>query len=151
MATIKGENLRIMLGTDTDHLVCVAAATSCQVHLALQVQEDTTKDTDDDWIIQEPVGISWDARVEALVVLDPEETGLTADALTPGAVYTLRFTQTAGATGQQNRDAIRNALELTGEAILNDLQYTAQNGDISTAVAQFTGHGDLTPYTPPTE
>ena len=137
-----------MLGPDADHLVCVAAATSCQVHLQLQVQEDTTKDTDNDWLIQEPVGISWDARVEALVVLDHEETGLTADALTPGAVYVLRFTQTAGAAGQQNRDAIANVLQLTGEAILNDLQLNAQVGDLSTATAQFTGHGDLTPYTP---
>ena len=53
MATIKGENLRVMVGDDIDHLQCIAAATNCTLHCALQVQEDTTKDTVGDWIEQE--------------------------------------------------------------------------------------------------
>ena len=151
MANIKGENLRVLLGDDDQHLACVAASTSCQIHLALQVEEDTTKDTDDDWIIQEPVGINWDAQVDALIVIDDTETGITADSLQVGRVYRLRFSQTAGAAGEQNRDAIANALQMTGQAILSDLQINAQNGDISTYTAKFTGNGDLIPYTPPTE
>lgn len=137
-----------MLGPDADHLVCVAAATSCSVHLKLDVQEDTTKDTDDDWIIQEPVGISWDVSVDALVVVDSEETGVTVSDLVVGALYKLRFSQTAGASGEQNRDAVANGLQLTGDAVLSDLQLTAQNQDESVFTAKFTGHGDLTPYTP---
>ena len=148
MATIKGQNLRVLLGDDDAHLACVAAATNCQVHLQLQVEEDTTKDTDDDWIPKEPVGINWDVSVDALVLLDSEETGVTVNSLQVGRVYRLRFAQTAGATGEQNRDAVSNRLQLTGNAILSDLQLTAQNQDEAQYTAQFTGHGDLVQYTP---
>ena len=143
MANIKGENLRVLLGDDDQHLACVAASTSCQIHLALQVEEDTTKDTDDDWIIQEPVNINWDAQVDALIVIDDTETGITADSLQVGRVYRLRFSQTAGAAGEQNRDVVDNLLQFTGNAILTDLQLTAQNQDESVFTAQFTGQGDL--------
>ena len=149
MATIKGENLRILIGDDTEHLACVAAATNGQIHLALQVEEDTTKDTDDDWIQQEPVGINWDAQVDALVVVDNQETGVTADDLIVGQVYVLRFSQTATTAGTQNRTQVASQAQLTGSAILSDLQLTAQNGDMSTFSAKFTGTGDLTQYTPP--
>ena len=148
MATIKGQNLRVLIGDDDEHLVCVAASTNCVVHLALDVQEDTTKDTDDDWIPMEPAGISWDAQVDALVVVDDEETGITADQLQIGRVYRIRFAQTAGAAGEQNRDAVENEMQLTGNAILSDLQLTAQNQDESQYTARFTGHGDLAQYQP---
>lgn len=151
MATIKGQNLRVLLGDDDEHLACVAAATNCLVHLSLEMQENTTKDTDDDWIPMEPAGINWDVSVDALVLLDDEETGITVNSLQIGRVYRLRFAQTAGATGEQNRDAIANVLQLTGNAILSDLQLTAQNQDESQYTAKFTGHGDLTQYTPPTQ
>ena len=150
MATIKGQNLRILLTPDGDvsHLKCVAASTNCQLHATLEVQEDTTKDTDDDWIPKEPIGLSWDVTVDALIVIDNQETGITAKDLIVGALYKLRFSQTAGASGEQNRDAVTNGLQLTGDAVLSDLQLTAQNQDESVFTAKFTGHGDLTPYTP---
>lgn len=152
MATIKGQNLRVLLSADgtTENLACVAAATNGIIHLALQVEESTTKDTDDDWIVNEPVGINWDAQVDALVVIDDEETGITADSLVVGQVYLLRFSRTAGASGEQNRDAVTSEIQLTGSAILSDLQMTAQNQDISTYTAKFTGTGDLQRYMPPT-
>ena len=150
MATIKGENLRILMGPDTSHLTCLAASTNCVVHLALQVEEDTTKDTDDDWIINEPVGINWDAQVDALVLIDSEDTGITVNELTVGQVYVLRFSQTATTAGTQNRTPITNVIQLTGSAILSDLQFNAQDQEISTYSARFTGTGDLQKYYPPT-
>ena len=107
MATIKGENLRILLSADgeEENLRCVAASTNCTLHLALQVEEDTTKDDVDDWIVNEPVGINWDVSVDALVSIDNNETGVTANQLQVGRVYLLRFSQTAGAAGEKNRDA----------------------------------------------
>ena len=151
MATIKGQNLRILIGEDTDHLKCIAASTNAVIHLALQVEEDTTKDTEDDWTINEPVGINWDAQVDALVLLDAEDTGgVQAPNLVVGQVYTLRFSQTAGAAGEMNRDAIVSNAQLTGTAILSDMNLAAQDQDIATYSARFTGTGDLTPYyTPP--
>lgn len=150
MATIKGENLRVMLGDDIEELQCVAAATSCTLHCVLQVQEDTTKDTVDDWIEQEPVGLNWDVQVEALVISDDDTEyrpgAINADQLQVGRVYVLRFTRTAGASGEQNRDAVADAMQLTGSAILSDIQISAQNAELTTYTAQFTGTGELTPY-----
>ena len=147
MATIKGENLRVMVGDDIDHLQCIAAATNCTLHCALQVQEDTTKDTVGGWIEQEPVGLNWDVQVEALVISDDDEEyrpgAKNIDQLQVGRVYQLRFTRTAGAAGEQNRDAVEDAMQFTGFAILSDLQITSQNAEIATARAQFTGTDDL--------
>lgn len=147
MATIKGQSLRVMVGDDTEHLQCIAAATNCTMHCALQIQEDTTKDTVDDWLEQEPVGLNWDVQVEALVISDDDEEyrpgAKNIDQLQVGRVYQLRFTRTAGASGEQNRDAVADAMQFTGFAILSDLQITSQNADISTARAQFTGTGEL--------
>lgn len=147
MATIKGENLRVMVGDDIDHLQCIAAATNCTLHCALQVQEDTTKDTVGGWIEQEPVGLNWDVQVEALVISDDDEEyrpgAKNIDQLQVGRVYQLRFTRTAGAAGEQNRDAVEDAMQFTGFAILSDLQITSQNAEIATARAQFTGTDEL--------
>lgn len=150
MATIKGQNLRVMVGDDIDHLQCIAAATNCTMHCALQVQEDTTKDTVDDWIEQEPVGLNWDVQVEALVISDDDEEyrpgAKNIDQLQVGRVYQLRFTRTAGAAGEQNRNAVEDAMQFTGYAILSDLQITSQNAEIATARAQFTGTGELSQH-----
>lgn len=139
-----------MVGDDTDHLQCIAAATNCTLHCALQVQEDTTKDTVDDWLEQEPVGLNWDVQVEALVISDDDEEyrpgAKNIDQLQVGRVYQLRFTRTAGAAGEQNRDAVEDAMQFTGFAILSDLQITSQNAEIATARAQFTGTGELSQH-----
>lgn len=139
-----------MLGDDTDHLQCIAASTNCTMHCALQVQEDTTKDNVDDWLEQEPVGLNWDVQVEALVISDDDDEyrpgAKNIDQLQVGRVYQLRFTRTAGAAGEQNRDAVEDAMQFTGFAILSDLQITSQNADIATARAQFTGTGELSQH-----
>ena len=139
-----------MVGDDIEHLQCIAASTSCTLHCALQVQEDTTKDTVDDWLEQEPVGLNWDVQVEALVISDDDEEyrpgAKNIDQLQVGRVYQLRFTRTAGASGEQNRDAVEDAMQFTGFAILSDLQITSQNAEIAIARAQFTGTGELSQH-----
>lgn len=144
--------MRIMIGEDEQDLQCIAASTNCQVHLALQIEEDTSKDDDSDWLTKSPVGISWDASVDALIVEnDIEDDAVTADMLQVGRVYLLRFTQTVGAAGEKNRDAVANKIQYTGSAILSDLQQTSQNQEAATFTAQFTGTGDLEPYEEPEE
>ena len=139
-----------MVGDDIEHLQCIAASTNCTLHCALQMQEDTTKDTVDDWIEQEPVGLNWDVQVESLVISDDDEEyrpgAKNIDQLQVGRVYQLRFTRTAGASGEQNRDAVEDAMQFTGFSILSDLQITSQNAEIAIARAQFTGTGELSQH-----
>ena len=150
MATIKGENLRVMVGDDLEHLQCIAAATNCVLHCALQVEESTTKDTEDDWIVNEPVALNWDMQVESLVISDDDEEyrpgAKNIDQMQVGRVYQLRFTRTAGASGEKNRDAVADVIQMTGSAILNDLNITSQNAEVTTAAVQFTGSGDLSQH-----
>ena len=80
MATIKGENLRILIGPDDEHLKCVAAAVNCVAHVVANVEEDTTKDTEDDWLIKEVTGLSWDVQVDALIIDETDAGAVSADA-----------------------------------------------------------------------
>ncbi len=148
MATVKGQNLRIFLRSANpgpmEMSLCIAAATTCTLHCALDVQEDTTKDTEGDWIEQEPVGLNWDVQTEALVLdtINPVmEHAL--DRLTVGALYEVSFSKASG----QGSEA--SEMNMKGIAILSDLQITAQNQDFSVCRATFTGHGELEQVTPP--
>ena len=146
MATIKGQNLRILLHVPSSlaRPACIAAATSCTAHVALQVQEDTTKDSENDWIENEPVGVNWEVDVEALVVNGDEDGAYIAADLVVGNVYDLKFSRTLGAAGSQNRDATSSLVNMSGEAILSDLTINAQVGNLATYTAKFTGNGELT-------
>jgi hypothetical protein len=149
MATIKGENLRILLSEDihTENPRCIAASTSCVCHAAAQIEEDTTKDTDDDWIHNQVVAINWDVQTESLVVDDDDEYyregAVAADQLQVGRTYYIAFEKTIGAAGEKNRDIEPVGHHYYGNAILSDLQFTAANGDQSVARAQFTGVGPI--------
>ena len=146
MATIKGQNLRIMFDQGDPEVAnpCIAGAVSCTLHVKADVQEDTTKDQVDDWLTQEVVGLTWDIQTEALIFLDEQSsTGVEVSGLTVGMTYNLIFARTAG---EQNREAVQNTTYYRGIAILTDLQLNAQNAEVSQYTAQFTGTGDLQEY-----
>lgn len=148
MATIKGQNLRILFGPDASHLQCVAAAQSCSLRVDAITAETDNKDTEGVWQQKEITQIDWEVECQALVTVGTDSTGRQLANLTVGNTYTLRLSQTAGATGQQNRDAVTNRLQLTGTAILTDLTINAKNREDSTYTAKFIGDGELKQYTP---
>jgi len=141
MATIKGQNLRILLHQPASLVrpACIAAATSCTAHIALQLQDDSNKDDDNDWVQQEPVGVNWEVDVEALVVNDGEG-GYTVDELIVGNEYDVKFSRTLGT---MNRTTTNSRVNMTGTAILSDLTINAQVGNIATYTAKLTGNGEL--------
>lgn len=67
MATIKGQNLRILVGPTDSNTRCIAAATSCTVHFQAQTTDMSTKDTEEGWADNEVTGLSWDMSADALV------------------------------------------------------------------------------------
>lgn len=64
---IKGQNLRLFVEGK-----CIAAATSCTIHVTAQTEDATTKDSDGDWVENQCVGLGWDASVDALVMANRE-------------------------------------------------------------------------------
>ena len=141
MSTIKGQNLRILVGGK-----CVAMATSCTFHVSAQLEDSSTKDSVGDWQEQEVTGLSWDAQTDSLVTLEDNGTNGELpqdlfDIIINKTKVTLTFDQTAGAN---NRVAQNSALKRTGEAYLTDATATAQNRQNTTFQAKFTGTGPLT-------
>ena len=140
MATIKGQNLRVMVGGK-----CIAMATSCTFHVAAQMEDSSTKDDTGNWQSQEVTGLSWDASTDSLVTLTdngsngelPQDLFTAQIAMTP---VTLTFDTTAGTN---NRVAQNGALKKSGQAYISDISITAANRANSTMTVQFQGNGAL--------
>lgn len=143
MATIKGQNLRILIGTSVSNLKCVAVAQSCVMHLSATVGDSSSKDTDNSWMEKEITSINWDVQVDALVTLTADSSGTLVTGLTVGETYVVRMATTSGTN---NRTPVSNALQVTGDAILSDLSIVASDKDNTTFSAKFIGDGPLTPY-----
>jgi hypothetical protein len=140
MATIKGQNLRVMVGGK-----CIAMATSCTFHISAQLEDSSTKDSVGDFQEQEVTGLSWDAQTESLVTLDDNGTNgeLPQDILSliiNKTKVTLTFDQTNGAN---NRVGMNSVIKKTGQAYITDVSISAQNRQNSTCSVQFTGTGAL--------
>ena len=140
MATIKGQNLRVMVGGK-----CIAMATSCQFHIGTQLESSATKDSVGDWDEQEVTGLNWDAQTDSLVTLT--DNGVNGELPTDlmsliinKTKVTLTFDQT---TGTNNRTGQNSAIKRSGQAYLTDYSLSAQNRQNSTLSCQFTGTGPL--------
>ena len=140
MGTIKGQNLRIMVGGK-----CIAMATNCTFHISAQLEDSSTKDSEGDWQEQEVTGLSWDASTDSLVTLADNGTNgeLPADIFSlilNKTLVTLTFDQTAGTNNRTGQNA---TIKRSGSAYVNDVQVTAQNRQNSTLSVKFTGTGAL--------
>ena len=133
----------MLLGSSTSNLKCVAAAQSCSLRVDAVAESSGSKDVANDWDTKEITRIDWEVTVEALVTLGTDSTGTQLQNLTVGNTYTLRLSQTSGS---QNRSQVANRLQLTGRAILTDLQVTSQNDQQSTYTAKFIGTSDITQH-----
>ena len=140
MATIKGQNLRVMVGGK-----CIAMATSCTFHISAQVESASTKDDANDFEVNEVTGLSWDASTDSLVTLTDNGTNgeLPTDLMSliiNKTLVTLTFDETAGTN---NRTGQNSAIKRSGQAYLTDYSLSAQNRQNSTLSCQFTGTGPL--------
>ena len=140
MATIKGQNLRVMVGGK-----CIAMATSCNFHVSASLEDSSSKDSTGDWQEQEVVGLSWDAQTDSLITLTDNGTNgeMPQDLLgliINKTLVTLTFDTTSGTN---NRTAQNSAIKKSGQAYVTDVQITAANRQNSTLTVQFTGTGAL--------
>jgi len=141
MGTIKGQNLRVMVGGK-----CIAMSTNSVFHVSATLESSSTKDSVGDFEEQEVTGLSWDASCDALVTLTDNGTNgeLVTDLISlmiNKTLVTLTFDQTAGTNNRTGQNA---AIKRTGTAYINDVQVTAQNRANSTFTVQFAGTGPLT-------
>ncbi len=131
MATVKGQNLRLFIGNKV-----IGRALECSLHLQMNVSERSTKDDEGGWAKNHVVSLAWDASAQAVVIDEQETTAIGyADVLSlAGQTVHIKLNTT---NGSQNRD--EDTILLAGDAIISDIQMTAQNRQRSTYQIQLTG------------
>lgn len=145
-AYTKGQFVRLFLGSDNTAVPAkvVAAAKSLSLHVSLTLQDATTKDTDADWQVQEPTGLSYDISSNALV-----RSGDTITTAVQGqdfasiediyeASVPVRF-QIANVSGANNR--VKGAIICSGSVVVTQLTLNAPNRQSADYTTQLTGYG----------
>ena len=131
MATVKGQNLRVFVGSRA-----IIAALDCQLQLQLNVTQYSTKDDEGAWTKNRAVSLQWSVTANAAVT-DEQELGAIGVAEIADLIGQTVQVQLATASGDKNRD--RGVQMMAGEAIVSDVQYTAQNRQRTTCQITLTG------------
>lgn len=135
MATVKGQNLRLFVGART-----IAAAIECQLHLQLNVTPYSTKDDEGAWSKNRVVSLQWSVTANAVVTDDQELDAIGVAELADMVGQSVQV-QLNTTNGEKNREELQQLL--AGEAILIDVQYTAQNRKRSTCQVTLTGKKNM--------
>lgn len=145
----KGQFVRLFLAINElpSTPMPIAAAKSLSLHVSLTLEDATTKDTEGEWQIQEPTGLSYDISTSALMrsgetitssvsartIADIEnvyENGLPVD------------WKIANVGGANNRTATTTIV--SGKVIVSSLTMNGPNRQNATYDATLTGYGDYT-------
>lgn len=145
----KGQFVRLFLGSDNTATpaTVIAAAQSLSIHVSMQLEDATTKDTTGNWVVQEPVSLSYDISTSALV-----RSGESVSSLVGGkglsdleTIYensTPVKWQIANVSGANNRT--KGAVIASGSCVLSQLTINAAVKTKATYEAQLQGYGDYT-------
>ena len=148
-AFTKGQFVRLFLGSDNTATPAkvIASAKSLSFHVSLSLEDATTKDTDGDWQVQEPTGISFDISSNALVCSgDTITSAVQGQALADlmdvyEASAPVRF-QICNVSGANNRT--KGTVIVEGSVVITALNISAQNRQNATFDATLTGYGEYT-------
>lgn len=132
MSIIKGQNLRIFMGTTV-----IAEATNCTISYSGNADDISTKDTPNNWAQNLNVTRSWSVSVDSLQATAAQLTALLT-AISAAQPVTLKWDQTSGTT---NSTAAGANFARTGSALMTDLTITAPNRQQCTVAIQFQGKG----------
>ena len=145
----KGQFVRLFLGSDNTAApsTVIAAAKTLSLHVSLQMESSTTKDTTGDFDVQEPVGLSYDISTGALVRSGETITSLVgaksfSDLETIYEVGTPVKWKIANVSGDNNRTA--SSTIVSGSVVLTQLQVNGPNRANADYTATLNGYGDYT-------
>ena len=138
MAKIKlmGQNFRAFVGSTP---AAVPEATNCQVTISGNMEDSSTKDSENSWTEEQMVSKQWSVSVDdvdaSLASLRALITRFNSD-----DKVTVGWDQTAGS---QNRVAQNAGFARSGYAILQDLSIQANNRSTISITCQYQGAGAL--------
>lgn len=142
----KGQFVRLFVGSDNSETPAkvVASAKSLSFHVSMSLESATTKDTEGDWVVQEPTGLSFDISTSALVrsgdVISSTVQGQSLADIQDiyEASAPVKF-QIANVSGNNNRT--KGTVILSGSVVVTSLNIQAQNRQNATYDASLTGYG----------
>jgi predicted secreted protein len=143
----KGQFVRLFLGSDntTTPAKVIAYAKQLQLHVSLQMEDATTKDTTGMWQIQEPTGLSYDITSNALVrgadtiTSTVQAQGLAEIESIFEAGTPVKF-RIANTSGPNNRTI--GAVIMSGSVIVSQLEIQAQNRTNAQYNTTLNGYGE---------
>ena len=145
-AYTKGQFVRLFLSSDNTAApaAVIAAARSLSLHVSMQMESATTKDTPGSWDVQEPTGLSYDISTSALVrgndTITSAVAGKTlADIESIYEAGTPVKWKIANVGGDNQRTA--SSTICSGSCQLTSLQISAQNRSNATYQATLNGYG----------
>ena len=146
-AYTKGENVRLYVSDNNSDAPSkvIAAARQLSLHVSLQMESASTKDTPGDYDIQEPTGLSYDISTSALVRgSDTIEAGAPAgqslddiETIYEGSAP-VKW-KIANVTGTNHRTA--DTTIVSGSAIVSQLTLNGPNRQAADYTCQLTGYG----------
>ena len=145
----KGQFVRLFLSSDNTAApaAVIGAANTLSLHVSLQMESATTKDTTGDWDIQEPVGLSYDITSGALMRSGETITSAVgakglADLETIYEAGTPVKWKIANTGGDNNRTA--SSTIVSGSALLTQLTLNGPNRQNADYQATLNGYGEYT-------
>ena len=134
MGTLKGQNLRVMIGATP---AVIAESTGCQITLTNNTEDASTKD--DVGMSAKPTvnSKSWQVQVDSL---DVSDIGSLLTAIKNGTPFTLQWDETSTTDNATGLDA---AFGRTGQAYLTDATFNFNDREFATKSVTFTGTGAL--------
>ena len=146
-AYTKGQFVRLFMSTRANPGHVVAGAKTLQLHVSMSLEDATTKDTEGDWQVQEPTGLSYDISTNALVASNETITSSVDgyaldDLMTIYELSNLLYWQIANVSGANNRT--KGAIICSGSVVITQLTLNAPNRQNATYDAQLTGYGIYT-------
>lgn len=145
----KGQFVRLFLSSDNTAApaAVIGGAKTLSLHVSLQMESATTKDTTGDWDVQEPVGLSYDISTSALMRSGETITSAVgakglADLETIYEAGTPVKWKIANTGGDNNRTA--SSTIISGSVILQTLTLNGPNRANADYTAQLQGYGDYT-------
>ena len=145
----KGQFVRLFLSSDNTAapVAVIAAARQLSLHISMQLESSTTKDTPGTWEVQEPTALNYDITTSALVrgndTITSQVTAQDLDSIED--IYeagTPVKWQIANVSGDNQRT--KGTVIASGSCLLTQLSIQAQNRSNATYQATLNGYGAYT-------
>ena len=146
----KGQYVRLFLGSDNTATPSkvIAAAKQLSLHVSMTLEDATTKDTEGDWVVQEPTQLSYDISSTALMRSGETVTSSVAGKTLANIEDIYESSEPvkfaiAYVTGTNQRTKLVELVQ--GSVIVSTLTLNGPNRQNADYTTQLTGVGDYTP------